>query len=35
MGNELDVNEADTVVYLMKHDENEHWWLLEDGKGQV
>ena len=19
----------------MKHDENEHWWLVEDGKGQV
>ena len=33
--NELDLNEGDTVVYLMKHDENEHWWLVEDGKGQV
>ena len=19
----------------MKHDDNEHWWLVEDGKGQV
>ncbi len=19
----------------MKHDDNEHWWLAEDGKGQV
>ena len=35
MGNELDLNERDTVVYLMKHDDNEHWWLVEDGKGQV
>ena len=35
VGNELDLNEGDTVVYLMKHDDNEHWWLVEDGKGQV
>ena len=35
MGNELDLNEGDTVVYLMKHDDNEHWLLVEDGKGQV
>ena len=35
MGNELYLNEGDTVVYLMKHDDNEHWWLVEDGKGQV
>ena len=35
MGNELDLNEGVTVVYLMKHDDNEHWWLVEDGKGQV
>ena len=33
--NELDLNEGDTVVYLMTHEENEHWWLVEDGKGQV
>ena len=19
----------------MKHDDNEHWWLVEDGRGQV
>ena len=19
----------------MKHDDNEHWWLVDDGKGQV
>ena len=35
VGNELDVNEGDTVVYLMNHDDNEHWWLVEDGNGQV
>ena len=35
VGNELHLNEGDTVVYLMKHDDNEHWWLVEDGKGQV
>ena len=35
VGNELDLKEGDTVVYLMKHDENEHWSLVEDGKGQV
>ena len=33
--NELDSNKGDTVVYVMKHDENEHWWQVEDGKGQV
>ena len=35
VGNELDLNEGDTVVYLMKHDDNEHGWLVEDGKGHV
>ena len=35
VGNELYLNEGDTVVYLMKNDDNEHWWLVEDGKGQV
>ena len=24
-----------TLVYLMKHDDNEHWWLVENGKGHV
>ncbi len=24
-----------TLVYLMKHDDNEHWCLAEDGEGQV
>ena len=35
VGNKLDLNEGKTFVYLMKHDDNEHWWLAEDGKGQV
>ena len=33
--NGLDLNEGDTVVYLMKHYENERFWLVEDGKGHV
>ena len=35
MGNELDLTEGDTLVYLMEHDDNESWWLAEDVKGQV
>ena len=35
VGNELDVNEGDTRVYLMTNEDNEQWWLAEDGKGQV
>ena len=35
VGNELDVNEGDTLVYLMTNENNEQWWLTEDGKGQV
>ena len=35
MGNELDLEEGDTLVYLMEHDDNESWWLAEDVKGQV
>ena len=35
VGNELDVNEGDTLVYLMTNEDNEHWWLADDGKGQV
>ena len=35
VGNELDLNEGDTVDYLMKNYDNEHWWLVEDGNGQV
>ena len=27
VGNELDLSEMETLVYLTKHDDNEHWWL--------
>ena len=30
VGNELDLDEGDTIVYLMTHHDNEHWWLTED-----
>ena len=35
VGNELDVNKGDTLVYLMTNEDSEHWWLAEDGKEQV
>ena len=35
VGNELDLKEGDTLVYLMEHDDNESWWLTEDVKGLV
>ena len=35
VGNELDLEEGYTLVYLMEHDDNESWWLAEDVKGQV
>ena len=35
VGNELDLMEGDTLVYLMEHDDNESWWLAEDVKGQL
>ena len=35
VGNGLDVNQGDTLVYLMTNEDNEHWWLAEDGKGHV
>ena len=35
VGNELDLKEGYTLVYLMKHDDNESWWLAEDVKWQV
>ena len=33
--NELDLKEGDILVYLMKHDDNEHWWLAAYVKGHV
>ena len=35
VGNELDLSEVETLMYLMKHDDNDHWWLAENGKGQL
>ena len=35
VGNEQDLKEGDSLLYLMKHDDNEHWWLAEDEKEQV
>ena len=35
VGNELGLNEGDSLVYSMKHDDKEHWRLAEDGKGHV
>ena len=35
VGNELDLKEGYTLVYLMEHDDNESWWLAEDVNGQV
>ena len=35
VGNELDLSEGETLVYLMNHDDKEHWWLAENGKGHV
>ena len=32
VGNELDLKEGYTLVYFMKHDDNENWWLAEEGK---
>ena len=34
VGNELDVKEGDTLVYLMKHDDKAHWWLAEDERNR-
>ena len=34
VGNELDLEEGDTLVYLMEHDDNESWWLADDVKGR-
>ena len=35
LGNELDLQQGDTLSYIMEHEDNGHWWLAEDNKGQV
>ena len=34
VGEELDFKQGDTLVFLMEHEENKHWWLVEDGNRQ-
>ena len=37
VGNELDSSQGQilaSIVDLMKYDDNDHWWLAENGKGQ-
>ena len=35
LGKELDLQQGDTLSYILEHEDNEHWWLAEDSKGQV
>ena len=35
LGNELDLQQGDTLSYILDHEDNEHWWLAGDSKGQV
>ena len=35
VGEELDFKQGDTLVFLMEHEENKHWWRVEDGNRQV
>ena len=35
LGKELDLQQGDTLSYILDHEDNEHWWLAEDSKGQV
>ena len=31
----IDLQQGDVLSYIMEHDDNEHWWLAEDSKGEV
>ena len=31
----MDLQQGDTLSYILEHEDNEHWWLAEDSKGQV
>ena len=35
LGNEIDLQQGGVLSYIMEHEENEHWWLAEDSKGEV
>ena len=34
-GNEIDLQQGDVLSYIMEHEDNVHWWLAEDSKGEV
>ena len=31
----MDIQQGDTLSYILYHEDNEHWWLAEDSKGHV
>ena len=35
LGNELHLQQGHTLSSILEHEDNEHWWLAEDSKGQV
>ena len=35
LGNELDLQQGDTLSYILENEDNEHWWLAEDSKVRV
>ena len=35
MGKELYLQQGGVLSNIMEHEDNEHWWLAEDSKGQV
>ena len=35
VGEGVDLQQGDTLSYIMEHEESEHWWLAEDNKGHV
>ena len=35
LGNAIDLQHGDVLSYIMEHEDNEHWWLSEDSKGEV
>ena len=35
LGYEIDLQQEDVLSFIMEHEDNEHWWLVEDSKGQV
>ena len=35
LGIEIDLQQGGVLSYIMEHEDNEHWWLAEDSKGEV